>query len=135
MKFIQQAFKGENDWWAYLVTIILLFFGWQFVGVLPLFGVAFVYAENMDALIASANDSFMTLGMDSNLYLFLMILTFVAGLISLLLGIKLIHKREILTVFTSRTKLDWNRILFAFSVWFFIGLVIFAIGYYLTPED
>jgi len=53
----------------------------------------------------------------------------------LLLGVKLIHKRKILTVFTSRSKLDWSRIIFAFSVWFFIGIVIFAIGYYLTPED
>jgi hypothetical protein len=77
MKFIQQAYKGNNEWWTYLVTIIILFFGWQFIGVLPLIGTAYYYSNGMDAFIISANDNFATLGIDSNLYLFLIILTLV----------------------------------------------------------
>jgi len=135
MKFIQQAYKGENEWWAYLITIIILFFGWQFIGVLPLIGAAFYYSADMNEFMASANDNFLTIGMDANLYLFLIILTFLAGLLSLFLGVKFIHKRKIVTLITSRSKVDWSRIFYAFSIWAIIGVVMIAVGYFMSPED
>ena len=76
MKFIQQAYKGINEWWSYLVTIFILFVGWQFIGVIPLIGTAAYYAEDMDVFKNSANDNFTSLGIDSNLYLLLMIISF-----------------------------------------------------------
>lgn len=135
MKFIQQAYKGINEWWAYLVTITILFFGWQFIGVIPLGAVAFAYSEDLFEFQNAANDSFASLGINSNLYLILVIFTFIAGLVSLLIGVKTIHKRKVLSVLTSRKKLDWNRIFYAFSVWAAIGVVTIAIGYFLAPED
>ena len=135
MKFIQQAYKGENGWWAYALIIFLLFFGWQLIGVIPLVLVAYSYSENYEEFSRAALDNFMTLGIDSNLFLILMIFTFFGGLVFLLLGIKFIHQRKILSVFTSRSKLDWNRILFAFSFWIILGLVTFADSYYYAPED
>jgi len=135
MKFIQQAYKGNNEGWAYFVTIIIFFFGWQFIGIIPLIGVAYYYSGDMETFMGAMPSTFTTLGIDSNLYLILVIFTFLGGLASLLLGIKFIHKRKILTVLTSRTKLDVSRILFAFSVWFIFGVFIFMINYVMTPED
>jgi len=135
MKFIQQAYKGENQWWAYLVTIIILFFGWQFIGVIPLIGAAFYYADDTSEFMTSANHNFATLGMDANLYLFLIIVTFLAGLLSLFFGIKNIHKRKIVTLITSRDKVDWSRIFYAFSIWAVIGVAMIAVGYFMSPED
>lgn len=135
MKFIQQAYKGENQWWAYFVTIILMFFGWQFIAVIPLLGVAFYYAGDFKTFFAAANDNFTSLGIDSNLYLFLVILTFLGGLISLLFGVKMIHKRKIISVITSRDKIDWSRFFYAFGLWAIIGVIVIAIGYYLAPEN
>lgn len=135
MKFIQQAYKGENEWWAYLITIIILFFGWQFIGVLPLIGVAFYYANDTSEFMNAANDNFATLGIDSNLYLLLIIITFLAGLLSLFLGVKFIHKRKIVTLITSRSKIDWNRVFYAFSIWVIIGVLMISVGYFMSPED
>lgn len=135
MKFIQQAYKGENQWWAYFVTIMLLFFGWQFIGIIPLVGVAFLYAGDYNSFVAAANDSFASLGMDANLYLFLVILTFLGGLISLLFGVKMVHRRKIITLITSRDKIDWSRFFYAFGLWTIIGIIIIAISYYLEPEN
>lgn len=135
MKFIQQAYKGENEWWAYVITIIILFFGWQLLGVLPLVAAAFYYADDMGEFMLSANDNFATLGMDSNLYLFLIILSFIFGLIALFAGVKLVHKRKIITVVTSRDKIDWSRVLYAFSIWGTIGVLMIALGVFLAPED
>jgi len=135
MKFIQQAYKGNNEWWAYLVTLFLLFLGWQFIGVIPLVGTAFLYAENTQEFMDASLNNFTSLGIDSNLYLLLMIFTFFGGLMALLLGIKTIHKRKIVSLVTSRTKIDWNRFFYAFGVWGLIGVLMIAIGYYLEPEN
>jgi len=135
MKFIQQAYKGNNEWSAYVVTIIILFFGWQLISIIPLIGVAFYYADNMGEFMNSANDNFTSLGINSNLYLFLILLTFLGGLISLFFGIKQIHKRNIVTLITSRNKVDWSRFGFAFLIWGAIGIVMIGIGYFMSPED
>lgn len=135
MKFIQQAYKGENDWWAYLVTLFIMFFGWQLIGIIPLVAVAFYHSKDMSEFSTAALSNFTTLGIDSNVYLLLMIFTFFAGLFSLLIGVKYIHKRKIISVITSRTKIDWKRVLFAFAIWGSIGLVTFFIDYFMYPND
>lgn len=135
MKFIQQAYKGENNWWAYLATIFTMFFGWQLIGIIPLVAVAFFYSEDMNEFSSAALDNFMSLGINSNVYLFLMIFTFFVGLLSLLFGVKYIHKRKIISVITSRNKIDWSRVLYAFLVWGIIGLVTFFIDYFMYPND
>ncbi len=135
MKFIQQAYKGNNRWWTYFVTLILLIFGWQFIGVIPLLLVAFLHSEDLIAFQNAAGSSFASLGIDSNLYLLLIIFTFLGGLIALLIGIKTVHRRKVMTVLTSREKLDWKRIFFAFTIWAAIGIIMIAMGYFLGPEN
>ena len=135
MKFIQQAFKGINEWWSYLGTIFILFIGWQFIGVIPLIGTAAYYAGDMETFMESGNDNFMSLGIDSNLYLLLMIITFLGGLIGLFVGVKYIHKRNIISIVTSRIKIDWNRFFFAFLLWGTIGVIMIGVSYFLSPED
>lgn len=135
MKFIQQAYKGDNEWTAYLFTLMLLFFGWQIVGIIPISLVAFIYAGDAETFMLSASKSFSDLGINANLYLLLVIASFLFGLLSLFLGIKLFHKRKIVTLITSREKVDWGRFFYAFIVWGIVGLFMVAIGYFMAPED
>jgi len=136
MKFIQEAYKGINEWWAYLVTIIIFLIGWQLIGIIPLVVVALQKTGgDMIEFQQAANESFASLGINSNLYLLLIIATFVGGLIALLFGLKIIHKRTIMSVLTSRKKLDWNRIFYAFFLWFGIGAFFTVVEYYASPED
>lgn len=134
MNFIQQAYKGKNDWWRYLLGILLIFFGWQLVGVIPLVLVAITHSGSIEALERAAADNFMGLGINSNLYLFSMILMFAIGLVFIFLAVKQIHKRSITSVLTSRRKLDWKRVFFAFGIWFCISLIILGIDYFSNPE-
>lgn len=135
MKFIQEAYKGNNEWWAYLLTIFIIFIGWQLIGVIPLIAVAFAYAGDWAAFFESANDTFTTLGIDSNLYLTLVIITFLGGILALFFGVKVVHKRAIKTLVTSRTKIDWNRVFYAFRVWGILGVLMILTGYLIAPED
>jgi len=134
MNFIQQAYKGKNDWWRYLLSVLLIFFGWQIVGVIPLLLVAVTHSSDFSELERAAADSFMSLGINSNLYLFSMILMFAIGLLFVFLAITKIHKRSVKSLLTSRKKMDWKRVFFAFGIWFVISLLILATDYLSNPE-
>ena len=134
MNYIEQAYKGKNEWWRYLLAIITIFLGWQFLGVIPLFIVAFNASDDLGELIISSESAFGDLGIDSNLYLFVMLLTFVFGLIFLLFSVKNIHLRSIRSLITSRDKVDWKRIFFGFGLWFLLSLFSLVLDYAVSPE-
>jgi len=135
MHYIQQAYKGLNDFWRYVIGILLVLIGWQFIGMLPLVLVAFSYSKNLKEFQESANESFMNLGINKNLFLFLMLFSFVIGLLTLFYVVKTIHKRSVTTLITARKKIDWSRVFFSFSLWFIISLVMLVISYFTNPDD
>ena len=47
MNYIQQVYKGNNQWYHWIFTLILVFFGWQIIGVFPLTGVAISYSSDI----------------------------------------------------------------------------------------
>ena len=134
MNFIQQAYKGRNDWVYYLAGILLVIFGWQLIGVIPLSVVAALHSADLGEFFRAANDSFMSLGINKNLFLFLMISMFAIGLLFLFLTIKYIHKRALKTVITSREIIDWNRFWFGFITWGIVAVSITLLGIFLEPE-
>jgi hypothetical protein len=135
MNYIQQAFKGNNEWYHWVFTIILVFIGWQIIGVIPLVIAAFAHVENLAEFANAAADNFMSLGMNKNLFLFLMLFMFTVGLVFLIIAVKFIHKRSITSLVTSRKKIDWKRFWFAFLTWGILVVVLSLIGIYLDPEN
>ncbi|WP_440121953.1 lysostaphin resistance A-like protein [Tenacibaculum sp. Ill] len=135
MNFIQQAYKGQNQWYLYLLVIFIVLFGWQFIGVIPLAITAVLHSENTNEFLRAADDSFMSLGINKNLFLFMMVAMFAFGLASLFLGVKYIHKRAIKTVVTSRLRIDWSRFWFGFFVWGILSVIIVSSDILLSPEN
>ena len=135
MNFIQQAYKGENQWYLYLLVIFIVLFGWQFIGVIPLAVTAILHSESTSEFLRAADDSFMSLGINKNMFLFMMVVMFAVGLVSLFLGVKYIHKRAIKTVITSRNKIDWNRFWFGFFVWGILSVLVVSSEILLASEN
>ena len=135
MNYIQQGFTGKNEWYHWVLTIILVFVGWQIIGVVPLIISAAVYSENITEFLNAAADNFMTLGMDKNLFLFLMLIMFAVGLFFLIIAIKYIHKRTVTSIVTSRKNIDWKRFWFGFLSWGTIVVLLSIIGVLLAPEN
>ena len=134
MNFIQQAYLGKNDWWRYVLTFLLLMFGWQVIGVIPITLMAYMKAGDFGTFIESAENAFANLGINANLYLFLMLLMFIIGLFFLYIGIKFIHQRAFRTVITTREKIDFKRVVFSFLLWGGISIVFFVLSYLSEPE-
>ncbi|MCD8454032.1 CPBP family intramembrane metalloprotease [Tenacibaculum finnmarkense genomovar ulcerans] len=135
MNFIEQAYKGRNNWLYYFAAITLILFGWQLIGILPLALVAILHSKNLGEFSNAANESFMSLGIDKNLFLFLMILMFAIGLFFLFVAIKFIHKRAFKTVVTSRRNIDWSRFWFGFVTFGIIAVSVTLLGVFLSPEN
>ncbi|MCC7520208.1 MAG: CPBP family intramembrane metalloprotease [Flavobacteriaceae bacterium] len=135
MNFIQQAYLGKTDVWRFLLTFFLTLVGWQIVGIIPISITAIWHAKDYNQFLAAGNDNFMGLGIDANLYLFVMVLMFVIGLAFLLIGITGIHKRSIRSVMTSRTSFDWNRFFWAAALWSILSISFMAVDYFNHPQD
>ncbi len=133
MGFIETAYKGKNDWWMYVLGIVFVFIGTQF-GSIPLRLVAFWQAGgDMAVYIEAANDNFMKMGINANLFLLLMIFTFMMGLLALFLSVKYLHKKKFKWIVTSRESVDWKRVSFGFFSWGILSALIILAGIYFEP--
>ena len=135
MSFLQLAYKGNNNVWFYILTISLVFIGMQFASIPLIIAALITVGYDINRLLKGASSNFMTIGMDSNLFLFLMIFTFIIAIIILFLCVKYLHKRSIISVITSRKKIDWKRVFFAFALWGSISVAVILIGIFLSPEN
>ncbi|MGB0880125.1 MAG: lysostaphin resistance A-like protein [Polaribacter sp.] len=135
MNYIQQAYKGKNKWYHWVVTIVLVFFGWQILGAIPLLVTAVTHSADMTEFTKAAEDSFMSLGINSNLFLCLVIFMFAIGLLFLIIGVKYIHKRSVTSLVTSRNKIDWKRFWFGFITWGILAIVIIGAEILISPEN
>jgi len=132
--YIEQAYKGLSEGWRYVLGIVVVFFGWQMLGGIPLLVALFLKSDSL-AVLGSGDLGLMSKVLGSNLFLFYMLLTFAIGLLFLFIYVKFIHKQSIRALTTSRKKTDWSRILFAFGLWAFVTVLFIFLEMYLSPED
>ena len=134
--YIKQVFKVENDWWLYLIGVIIVGIS-TVIGSIPhtiaLFSVAF--SENVDMSSIQEDPYALMSLIDSNLNLFLMLLSFAIGLLALLFVVKFIHKQTINSLTTSRKKIDWSRFWFSFILWGFVTVIFIVIEFLSSPEN
>lgn len=135
--YITQAFKWKHEWWRYLIGVILIFIvGWQFIGIMPIMVVSFLRAESLTEFMDSGLTNFASLyPAKSNLYLFLILSTFLGGLIGLIITVKFIHQQSLRQLTTSRKKIDWGRIFFGFIIIAVITIVFTLLDYKSNPES
>ena len=133
--YFTNAFKGQNRWWRYFIVILFVFLATQ-LGSIPFSIVAAAKAMRKGLDLNTANlVNFKLLGIDQNLGLFLMSLSFVAGLMVILLLIKPLHARSITESLTGRKKFDFNRFFFAMLIWGGLMIISLIISYKLNPQD
>jgi membrane protease YdiL (CAAX protease family) len=62
-------------------------------------------------------------------------LPFVVGILFLFLWVKYLHKQTILSLTTTRKKVDWSRIFFSFALWSLFTIGSTVAMFYLNPGD
>lgn len=126
MNFIQQAYKGENSWWRWLLTIVIVMSPF-----LLNFAIYFLLPEVYKGLM---EDTANFQG-NKNIFLIENLMPFALLLVLLIVFVKFVHLRPFTSVVTSRSKVDWNRFFYGFVSWFLMTVFFLFIGYLLAPEE
>ena len=131
--FLQQSVSEENKFWKYLIGSVVVIAA-SFIGQLPLIVAMLIKSFSTGDAFPTTNEQ-VTKYMDSNLTLFLLMLSFVFALAALFGWQKVIHKQSITNLTTSRKKIDWNRIFFAFGLWAVFLIIVTGADYLMEPEN
>ncbi|TDN86405.1 hypothetical protein DET49_11565 [Salegentibacter sp. 24] len=128
--YIAQAFRFHHELWRYIVGVIIIMFG-VIIAQIP-FAIALALAGGFDV---GMDESGMLGFFDSNLTLFFLLLPFAVGFFAVLFNAKYIHGQPLLSLTTTRKKMDWSRVFFAFIL-VAVFTIVSTLGYYfIYPED
>ncbi|WP_125720143.1 CPBP family intramembrane glutamic endopeptidase [Flavobacterium ustbae] len=131
--FLEQGIKPENKFWKYLLGSLFIISA-SFVGQIPITAAVFykTYAEHI--AFPTTNEGVMKM-FESNITLFLVMISFIFAFAGIYFVVKYIHHQTLLSVTTSRPKVDWKRIWFSFFVWAFFSVLSFLFVYLRAPEQ
>lgn len=132
--YIKQVFKNKHDWWLYLAGLALIVIA-VILGQIPHTVVLFSKALQSGVELGELDPNKMMQLLESNLNLFLMLLSFAVGLFGLFIVVKYLHNQSITSLTTSRSKIDWKRFWFAFLFWGFISVIMIMIDYLSSTEN
>lgn len=131
--FIEQGIKSDNKFWRYIVGSLIIIFA-SFVGQLPLLiGVLYETIYN-EKPYPTSNEAVMRF-FDSNLTLFLILISFIFIMLGIVLVVRNLHGQTMLSVTTSRAKIDWKRVGFSFMIWSIFTIVSTLLFYFSNPND
>ena len=117
--FITQAYKGNNSWWRVLITVLLT---------TSIFIINFILFFVMSKEQMDETYDLMK-SIPNNLSLVINLLPFVFLLGLLFFLVYFLHNRSLLSLTTSRNKVDYKKIFFSFMLIVILTIVIFVISY------
>ncbi|MBG6111914.1 membrane protease YdiL (CAAX protease family) [Flavobacterium sp. CG_23.5] len=131
--FIEQGIRPENNFWKYIGGSILIIFA-SFVGQVPLL-LALYYETYVNGKpYPTSNDAIMSF-FEPNMTLFLILISFVFAMLGIFFVVRYLHNQTMLSITTSRSKMDWNRVLYSFSIWAIFTIVTTLAFYLSNPSD
>ena len=126
--FLEDFSKEKKSLGFYILgSLIVLIF--SIIGQIPMFfflpDKSNTYLEGIDAFSS----------LDKNLLLFLLLLPSVFSLLGLWFVVEKIHFRSLISITTSRKKIDFKRFQFGFIIWSIISIFIFSLEILIHPAD
>ncbi len=123
--YIEQGYKGDIGIWKFWVLPL------GFIGLMAFNYISMLYSPiSVDVMMADLIDK-----LGSNLVLVILLAPLAVGLFIVWAWVKLVHPQSITSLTTSRKKVDWKRIMFAFMVWGGITIAVTGADILLSPED
>jgi len=134
MDFLQKAQNGKNHAWMYILMFFILLFG-SILGQVPITLKAFFAADgDLQKFRQSAENSFTDLGIDTSLYLFLILFSFVVPLVLFVLALEGMHLNILIFLVTSLFFFFFMRFFFGVFVWGIITILVIGSDILFSPE-
>jgi len=117
MRFFEQYKKGSGNFGTYLLSIALIMS-------------AFVISNVIVALLIGFDTEILKETQENKTYvLFLKLLPSVILVGTILVVIKFLHQRPILSIFTARDSFSWRRFFESFGIWTLVMTILLVIGF------
>ncbi|AWX45928.1 uncharacterized protein HME9304_02960 [Flagellimonas maritima] len=123
--YIEQGYKGNIGIWKYFI-IPLAFMGFMVINYILTINSPVSIEDTMQQLIDQ---------LGSNIVLIILLVPLAVGLFVVLGWTWLVHQQSITSLTTSRKKIDWKRIFFAFTLWGGLTILLTALDIYFSPDD
>lgn len=137
MKHLLRAFDGQNQWWKYVLVLLIGMFGGQMLGSIPLVVVMSINAMKNQGEIATPENAMdlSAFGIDLNLGLVLMIIPFIASLLIGIALVKAFHKRSLMDVINGGQNVKWGRAFSGFILWMVLAGIYLLVDYSQNPQN
>lgn len=123
--YIEQGYRGDLGLWKFFLIPL------AFIALMAFNYVATVTSPvPVEDMMADLIDS-----LGANTVLVIMLLPLAMGLPLVLGWTKFIHPQSIRSLTTSRRKVDWGRVWFAFGLWGLLTVGLTGLDIWLSPED
>lgn len=122
--YVEAAQQGKNQWWRYLLGLVVIVVAFLIVGTAASVGVSFALTGQPDHTVLGP----------FGLFLFTMA-GFPFFLAGTLLVVALIHRRHPRTLVTAQSQIDWRRVGQGFVAWFIPLCLVGVLGQYLFYPD
>lgn len=129
--FLDNAKRGKNNWWRYLITIILSLLiasvvAGALLGVFIVIGI-FIFKQSFNV------DLIYQLLEEPTFLIFLVGLSFSISFIFLYLCTRFLHKKEFISLINTKNKVRWNRIAKGAGAWLIIIAAFDLVSYLIDP--
>ncbi|OYQ41570.1 CPBP family intramembrane glutamic endopeptidase [Flavobacterium aurantiibacter] len=130
--FFSVSNKPASEFLKYLLGSVLVIVA-SVIGQIPL-TIAVLFQSAKDGKLGELSEDVLYKVLDSNLLLFLLLLSFLAGLGGLYFAVRYVHRLAFETIVTSRPKIDYSRIYFAFGIWSIFSIIT-TVAYALSDPE
>ncbi len=121
--------------WRYFAGIVIVVIG-LFVGAIPFALTIFLSGLTPEKLTDFEKSmDFSVLGIDPNTGLLLLITQFAFGLVALFVAVRLLHNKNFKKIITSQPKIRWDKVFYAFFLWFVLSAFLEFVSYLMYPEN
>lgn len=123
--YIEQGYRGDLGIWKYLFLPV------GFIALMVFNYLATIGSPvSVEDMMAQMIDQWGT-----NIVLIILLAPLALGLVLVLGWTKLVHQQSVRSLTTSRPRIDWKRVFFAFGIWSFFTVVLTLTDYAISPDD
>ena len=105
LPFLDNVYPGENNFWRYFFTIILIWGAPIILGIMiSIFFMTYLLTQGFDA-------SYLVENFTSNPLIFMLFIaiTYVISFFFLYIGVRYIHQRKFMSLVTTESRFNWKR--------------------------
>lgn len=144
--YLEISKQGKNNWWRYLLGILIILFAWIIIGsfIVGMFAVFFVNSS-LSSNETSIGNSQLQEQLLEQLQNFLRTpstevfvtvnIQFIFFALAIFIVIKWLHGRKFRTLINADARIKFKRLVFGFSIWFLLQLILMGISLVMDPQN